>query len=128
MCDNLRCTASLADPSSTRTRLDLDLLTIWIPCFSVGYYGLNNYNTILYIVYIHWHYYDNATASTFSKKEAIDLSKPFLWFDDDLFPDERAVLREHGLLDNWIEVALHKDQSHLQRFVTSLSIPMQSLD
>ena len=63
-----------------------------------------------------------------AKTEAIDFAKPFLWFDDDLFPDEREVLRGHGLLDNWIEVALHNDQNHLQKFVTSFPLAIQEVD
>lgn len=68
------------------------------------------------------------TAWVDAKTEAIDFSDPFLWFDDDLFPDEREVLQRHNLLDNWIEVALHKDQNHLQKFVTSFPLPIQSLN
>ena len=37
-----------------------------------------------------------------AKTEAIDFSKPFLWFDDDLFILERQALMKHGVLENWI--------------------------
>lgn len=42
------------------------------------------------------------------KTEAIDFSKPFLWFDDDCYSDEKLDLREHGALNSWIEVDLAK--------------------
>lgn len=60
-----------------------------------------------------------------AKTEAIDISKPFLWFDDDLFEDEREVLTSHNALDNWIEVDLAKDQDQLAKFVTSFPLPVQ---
>ncbi len=59
-----------------------------------------------------------------AKTEAIDLSKPFLWFDDDLFPDERAELIKYGMLGNWIEVDLHKNPKQLLTFVRSFPIPI----
>jgi hypothetical protein len=42
------------------------------------------------------------------KTEAIDFSKPFLWFDDDCFSGEKIVLHEHGVFNSWIEVNLAK--------------------
>lgn len=33
-----------------------------------------------------------------TKTSAIDFSKPFLWFDDNLFAADEAVLLEHGVL------------------------------
>jgi len=43
-----------------------------------------------------------------AKTEAIDFSKPFLWFDDDCYGGERAVLNEHRVFNSWIEVDLAK--------------------
>lgn len=43
-----------------------------------------------------------------AKTEAIDFSKPFLWFDDDCYSGERAVLNEHNVFNSWIEVDLVK--------------------
>lgn len=63
-----------------------------------------------------------------AKTEAIDFAKPFLWFDDDIFPDERAVLTKHNALDNWIDVRLHDDEHHLEKFAQSFPLPIQSLD
>lgn len=47
------------------------------------------------------------------KTDAIDFSKPFLWFDDDLFDDEREVLRTHNAEQNHILVDLYKNPNHL---------------
>lgn len=46
------------------------------------------------------------------KTEAIDFSKPFLWFDDDCYSGERIDLQSHGVFNSWIEVDLakHPDQ------------------
>ena len=42
------------------------------------------------------------------KTEAIDFSKPFLWFDDNCFTGEKIDLLEHNVLNSWIEVNLAK--------------------
>lgn len=43
-----------------------------------------------------------------AKTEAIDFSKPFLWFDDDCYSGEQEVLKEHKAINSWIEVDLAK--------------------
>lgn len=43
-----------------------------------------------------------------AKTEAIDFSKPFLWFDDDCYEDERLALTQRGALNSWIEIDLSK--------------------
>ena len=58
-----------------------------------------------------------------AKTRAIDFSKPFLWFDDDLFYEEKVTLTEYKALDNWIKVDLDKDQDQLLKFVQSFPIP-----
>lgn len=68
------------------------------------------------------------THWTDAKTEAIDFSQPFLWFDDDCFTDERAELTKHNAFDNWIDVRLYEDEHHLQKFVASFPLPIQSLD
>jgi hypothetical protein len=40
------------------------------------------------------------TDWTTAKTEAIDFTAPFLWFDDDLFEDERTDLEQHDALSN----------------------------
>lgn len=63
------------------------------------------------------------TTWDLSKTRAIDFTKPFLWFDDDLFVDERRELIEHDALDNWIEVDLRKDVNMLRKFLNDFPIP-----
>lgn len=55
-----------------------------------------------------------ATDWDIAKTEAIDFSQPFLWFDDDLYPDEREDLVKHNALSSWIEVDLAKNENHLK--------------
>ena len=43
-----------------------------------------------------------------AKTEAIDFSKPFLWFDDDCYSGERTALNKHNVFNSWIEVDLAK--------------------
>lgn len=63
------------------------------------------------------------TSWDLAKTRAIDFSKPFLWFDDDLFYKEKQSLIEHDLLDNWIEVDLSKNPDQLRNFINSFPIP-----
>ncbi len=58
-----------------------------------------------------------------AKTRAIDFSTPFLWFDDDLFFEEKEELNKHGLLDNWIEMDLAKNPNQLANFLSSFPIP-----
>jgi hypothetical protein len=62
-----------------------------------------------------------------AKTEGINLSKSFLWFDDNIFSGERQTLTDHGLLDNWIEVNLSKNTDQLRDFVESFPIPVNTL-
>jgi len=62
-----------------------------------------------------------------AKTDAIDFSKPFLWFDDDLFVKEKEALIKHGVLENWIEVNLQKDPDALGKFLQSFPIPIQKV-
>jgi len=59
-----------------------------------------------------------------NKTDAIDFSKPFLWFDDDLFVKERQALKEHGVLENWIQVDLRNNPDQLGKFLESFPIPI----
>lgn len=58
-----------------------------------------------------------------AKTRAINFTQPFLWFDDDLFYEEREVLIKHKCLDNWIEVNLTKNPDQLADFIRSFPIP-----
>lgn len=54
------------------------------------------------------------------KTEAIDFSRPFLWFDDDCYPEEKAALEQHEVLANWVEINLSKDEQQLQRYLNRM--------
>lgn len=54
-----------------------------------------------------------ATNWTVNKTEAIDFTQPFLWFDDDLFPEERADLEHYDSLRLFIRVDLLKNEDEL---------------
>ena len=58
-----------------------------------------------------------------AKTDAIDFTQPFLWFDDDLFVNEREALVANNVLDNWIEVDLRKNPNQLQVFLQSFPLP-----
>ncbi|GAC1572965.1 MAG: hypothetical protein NVS3B23_08760 [Candidatus Saccharimonadales bacterium] len=58
-----------------------------------------------------------ATDWNTAKTEAIDFSHPFLWFDDDLYADERADLLKHNRLSSWVEVDLAKNETQLRDLV-----------
>lgn len=59
-----------------------------------------------------------------AKTRAIDFTTPFLWFDDDLFYEEKQDLLAHNALDNWIEVDLSRDPNALAKFLTSFPLPV----
>jgi hypothetical protein len=67
------------------------------------------------------------TTWSLAKTEAIDLSTPFLWFDDDCFDFERRTLETHGLLDNWIKVDLRRTPHQLGLFIQSFPVPINAL-
>lgn len=54
------------------------------------------------------------------KTEAIDFSQPFLWFDDDLFEEERETLMQHNALDSWVEVDLAKNPKQLAELIAQV--------
>jgi hypothetical protein len=63
-----------------------------------------------------------------AKTRAIDFTKPFLWFDDDLFFEERQTLEANGALDNWIKVDLYKNPDQLNDFVRSFPVPIETIN
>jgi hypothetical protein len=65
------------------------------------------------------------TSWDLAKTRAIDFTKPFLWFDDDLFFEEKQSLIEHKVLDNWIQVDLSKNPDQLGAFIQSFPIPTE---
>lgn len=52
-----------------------------------------------------------------NKTEAVDFSKPFLWFDDDLFDEEREVLIKNNCLKSWIGIDLNKNKDQLKKYL-----------
>lgn len=49
------------------------------------------------------------------KTDAIDFDQDFLWFDDDLWPNELNVLERHEALQNFMMVDLKKDPNMLKK-------------
>lgn len=51
------------------------------------------------------------------KTDAIDFSQPFLWFDDDLFSEEKEILKQHNCLDSWMGIDLANDENQLKKYL-----------
>lgn len=64
------------------------------------------------------------TSWTTAKTTGIDMSKPFLWFDDYPMNYEKQILNEKSLLDNLIVVDLNKNPDQLKSFVNDFPIPI----
>lgn len=58
------------------------------------------------------------------KTQAINFSRPFLWFDDQLGYADKQNLLEHDSLDNLILVDLKRDPDALKHFSSDFPIPM----
>ena len=54
------------------------------------------------------------------KTEAIDFSKPFLWFDDDCFTGEKIDLQAHNVMNSWIEIDLRKTPDQVVKEMATL--------
>lgn len=52
-----------------------------------------------------------------NKTEAIDFTKPFLWFDDYLFKEEKTTLIKNNCLNSWVEIDLSKDSDQLLKLI-----------
>lgn len=63
------------------------------------------------------------TTWDLAKTRAIDFAEPFLWFDDDLFYEEKQDLINNDALDNWVQVDLSKNPDQLSNFINSFPIP-----
>ncbi|HLG91178.1 MAG TPA: hypothetical protein VI336_03425 [Candidatus Saccharimonadales bacterium] len=63
------------------------------------------------------------TRWSFAKTQAIDFSRPFLWFDDELVIHERLELISNNALESWIEVNLAKDENRLADFLVRFPQP-----
>ena len=51
------------------------------------------------------------------KTDAIDFNQDFLWFDDDLWPEELKVLEANNATGNFIMVDLSKDPKMLKNLI-----------
>lgn len=54
------------------------------------------------------------------KTEAIDFSKPFLWFDDDCFSGEKIDLQEYDTMNSWIEIDLRNVPDQMVKELVTL--------
>jgi hypothetical protein len=54
------------------------------------------------------------------KTEAINFEEDFLWFDDDLWPDELKALEEHEAATQFILVKLHEDPDMLKKLAEAV--------
>lgn len=52
-----------------------------------------------------------------AKTDGIDFSRPFLWFDDDLFPEEKEALKAHDALSSHITVDLYRNPTQLKDLI-----------
>jgi hypothetical protein len=60
-----------------------------------------------------------------AKTHSIDFNKPFLWFDDNLFYEEREALLAHDVFEDLIQVNLVKDPDQLGKFLQSFPTPVE---
>ena len=63
------------------------------------------------------------TRWSFAKTQAIDFSRPFLWFDDELVVHERLELIRNNALESWVEVNLAEDENRLADFLVHFPRP-----
>ena len=54
------------------------------------------------------------------KTDAIDFEQDFLWFDDDLWPDELKVLESNNATGRFVMVDLAKDPEMLKSLISAL--------
>lgn len=59
-----------------------------------------------------------------AKTEAIDFTQPFLWIDDDCYPEEHDDLINCGVLDNWVKIDLAKDVDQLETLLNNFPEPI----
>lgn len=61
------------------------------------------------------------------KTDAINFDEDFLWFDDDLWPDELKVLEEHEAAEQFILVKLGEDPDMLKKLAEVIKASGQHL-
>ena len=55
------------------------------------------------------------------KTDAIDFSQEFLWFDDDLWPEELAVLEENNATHRFVMIDLTKNPLQIKQHVAFIN-------
>ncbi len=60
------------------------------------------------------------TAWSLKKTDAIDFTKPFLWYDDDCYSGERLSLKENNVFNSWIEIDIAKYPDQLEHEIKLL--------
>jgi len=68
------------------------------------------------------------TSWSDNKTEAIDFSKPFLWFDDDCYLAEKRDLEANNAFNSWVEVDLRNYPDQLQREIKLLESFIEESD
>ncbi|MCX6727566.1 MAG: hypothetical protein NTX11_02010 [Candidatus Saccharibacteria bacterium] len=68
------------------------------------------------------------TTWDLAKTRGIDFTQPFIWFDDDLFHEEKLTLLDNEVLDNWIKVDLRENPNQLGLFLDSFPVPVNLLN
>lgn len=66
-----------------------------------------------------------ATSWPIVKSQAIDFTRPFIWFDDQLGFADRNILVDNNALDNLVLVDLTRNPSQLRYFVEDFPLPVQ---
>jgi len=51
------------------------------------------------------------------KTEAIDFNNDFLWFDDQIFEEEKQILKSHNKYDSWVQIDLSRNSNQLKTFI-----------
>ncbi len=54
------------------------------------------------------------------KTDAIDFTQPFIWFDDDLWPEEEKALKDHNAMNNFVMIDLRNNPNQLHEALTLL--------
>ena len=68
------------------------------------------------------------TSWSDNKTEAIDFSKPFLWFDDDCYLAEKRDLEANNAFNSWVEVDLRNYPDQLMREIKLLESFIEEVD
>lgn len=62
-----------------------------------------------------------------AKTNAIDFTKPFLWFDDNLFMAEQQQLEANDVMDNYVKIDLKSEPTQLGKLIHDFPIPTHQL-